>query len=89
MPQVQLIQETDSFINEILEKLEPTLKQLTETLKPKEPEELLTRKETAQLLKINLSTLNRWSKKGKIKRYCIENKIYYKRSEIEASLTQV
>lgn len=52
-------------------------------------EKLLTRKETADKLKISLVTLNDWSKKGLIKSYIIGGRVLYKESEIEASLYQV
>ena len=45
-------------------------------------EELLTRQETCDLLKIDSSTLWHWTKKGKVTCYGIVNRRYYKRSEI-------
>jgi hypothetical protein len=52
-------------------------------------EKLLTRKETADKLKISLVTLNDWSKRGLIQSYLIGGRVLYKDSEIEASLHQV
>lgn len=49
--------------------------------------DLLTPKETAQLLRISLPTLHRWQKKGKLKCYGIAGTRYYKRSEVIESLT--
>lgn len=49
-------------------------------------EELLTREETCNLLKIDSSTLWAWSKKGKVKSYGIGNRRYYKKSEILSCL---
>ncbi|WP_341228328.1 helix-turn-helix domain-containing protein [uncultured Arcticibacterium sp.] len=49
--------------------------------------EVLSRKQTADLLQINLSTLWHWTKKGKVQSYGIEGKVYYLRSEILNSLT--
>ena len=54
----------------------------------KEPE-LLTRKEIAKLLRVSLPTLHDWTKRGVVKAYRIEGKVYYKRSEIEESLTEI
>lgn len=48
--------------------------------------ELLTRKQTAILLQINLSTLYYWTKSGRLKAYGISNRVYYKRSEVLDSL---
>lgn len=50
-------------------------------------EELLTRDEACQFLKIDSSTLWAWSLKGKVKAYGIGARRYYKRSELLESLT--
>ena len=55
----------------------------------KNQELLLTRQETAKLLRISLTTLYYWTKKAKIPAYSISNRLYYKRSEIEASLIKI
>jgi len=49
-------------------------------------ETFLTRKETAEKLKISLVTLNDWSKRGLIQSYLIGGRVLYKHSEIENSL---
>ncbi|WP_066434521.1 helix-turn-helix domain-containing protein [Chryseobacterium sp. CCH4-E10] len=51
--------------------------------------ELLTRQETCDLLKIDQSTLYHWTKKGKVICYGMENRRYYKRSEIMECLTKL
>jgi hypothetical protein len=50
-------------------------------------EELLTRDQACQFLKIDSSTLWAWSLKGKVKAYGIGARRYYKRSELLESLT--
>ncbi len=49
-------------------------------------EELLTREEACQFLKIDSSTLWAWSNQGKVKSYGIGARRYYKRSELMESL---
>ena len=51
--------------------------------------ELLTKKETLKLLKISQSTLWRWTVKNKLSSYGIENRVYYKKSEIIAALRKI
>ena len=58
-----------------------------EILTKKFNEELLTRDETCQFLKIDSSTLWAWTNKGKVKAYGIGARRYYKRSEIIECLT--
>ena len=48
--------------------------------------DLLTRKETCEFLKIDSSTLWHWTNKGKVKAYGIANRRYYKRSELLENL---
>jgi hypothetical protein len=50
-------------------------------------EELLTREETCQFLKIDSSTLWHWTNKGKVTAYGIGARRYYKRSDLLESLT--
>jgi len=58
-------------------------------LKSGQGETLLSRKETADKLKISLVTLNDWTKRGMIQSYIIGGRVLYKESEIEKSLHQV
>ncbi|WP_019670797.1 helix-turn-helix domain-containing protein [Eudoraea adriatica] len=76
----------------ILEKLtviEHEIKDIKGNFQPKEPVKLLTREETARYLKISLSALWHWSKKGILPSYGIGNRVYYKRSEIEKALIRL
>ncbi|MFH6935239.1 helix-turn-helix domain-containing protein [Flavobacterium sp. FlaQc-30] len=53
------------------------------------PDELLTRSEACSYLKINMTTLWNWSKKGKIISYGIGNRVYYKKYELLESLVRL
>ena len=59
------------------------------SVKEKKEEELLTRDEASNLLKINLSTLWRWTKDGKLSAYGIGNRVFYKKDEILNSLIKI
>jgi hypothetical protein len=74
-----------SEISIIREKLE----EIKSSLEPKSPTELLSRKEVADLFKCDLSTIHNWTKKGKLKKYCIGDRTYYKRSEVELALKPI
>jgi len=50
-------------------------------------EELMTREETCQFLKIDSSTLWAWTNQGKVKAHGIGARRYYKRSELLECLT--
>lgn len=50
-------------------------------------EELMTREETCQFLKIDSSTLWAWTNNGKVKAYGIGARRYYKKNELMECLT--
>ncbi|WP_226334420.1 helix-turn-helix domain-containing protein [Echinicola marina] len=60
--------------------------ELKKEFKPDQPEEYLSRKEVADMLKIELSTLHNWVKKGKLQSYGIGNRVYFLRSDIEKAM---
>nr|WP_321406586.1 helix-turn-helix domain-containing protein [uncultured Carboxylicivirga sp.] len=87
MEQIQFIQTTPEQLKKaIIEGVNEQLTRLERNFQPKEPIELLTRNEVKDLLKVDLSTVHNWTKRGKLKSYGIGNRVYYKRNEIEAEL---
>lgn len=57
---------------------------------PQEPkEDYLTRQETADFLKIDLSTLYHWTKKGKLVSFGLGGRVYYRRSQVESALKPI
>lgn len=86
---VQFIQTTPTQLAELINKgLKSQLEDFKKQLDLNTQEELLTRKETCDLLKIDSSTLWHWTNKGKVTCYGIANRRYYKRSEIMKCLTK-
>ena len=85
MSSIQFIGTNPSdLITELKNSLIPELKaQLSAQFQPKEPTEYLTRSEVCKLLKIDMSSLHRWRKEGKIPSYGLGNRVYFKRSEVE------
>lgn len=69
--------------------LQRQIEDLKVNFQPKEPTEFLTRSETAQLLKCDLSTITAWTKKGKLTAYGKGNRVYYKRHEVESSIQPI
>ena len=75
-----------TITNKVLEGLEIRLEQLQQK---KHQEQLLTRTETAKYLKVNMTTLWNWTKKGKLKAYGIGNRVYYRKNEIDEALIRI
>jgi transcriptional regulator with PAS, ATPase and Fis domain len=80
---IEVAELTDIIAEKLLEKLE---KKIAELIEKNNDDELLTREETAKLLKINITTLWNWTKKKKVLAYGIGNRVYYKRGEIMNAL---
>jgi hypothetical protein len=73
-------------ISSLFEGLQKQLTELKQNFEPKSPTEYLTRNETAEMLKVDLSTLWLWQKKGKLIPVGLGNRVYYRRSDIESAL---
>ena len=76
-----LLGQLNGIKNDILE--------LGRNLQPKEPTQYLSRKEVAEMLGIGLVTVSEWTKKGLLQSYKMGNRVFYKRNEVENSLTKV
>ncbi|MGM0944921.1 MAG: helix-turn-helix domain-containing protein [Bacteroidota bacterium] len=88
MQTIQITQLTpDQFEETIKKAIKSQLDSLRKEIAPVQlKEEYLSRKEVADLLKVELSTLHNWCKKGKLKPYGIGNRVYFLRSDIEKAL---
>ncbi len=73
----------DQLLSKIDAIVEKRLAEKMNELKPPKGIRYLTRKETAEILRISLPTFNEWTKQELIPSYRIESRIYYKSDEIE------
>jgi hypothetical protein len=73
---------TDSLVQLINEGVKSQLDDFKKNFNAHNTEELLTREEAIDLLKIDSSTLWRWTKQGKVNVYGIAARRYYKKAEI-------
>jgi hypothetical protein len=87
---MQQISVTQLSIEELIEEVTKPLLTRIEILETrilkKNTEALWTREEASERLKIDLSTLSRWTKQGKIATHSIGARIYYKESSIQNAL---
>ena len=72
----------DELAEQVAEKLLFKIENYLKELAAKKDEELLTREETANYLKINPTTLWHWTNKGKLISYGIGSRRYYKKQEV-------
>jgi excisionase family DNA binding protein len=73
---------TETILNGVKNQLDELKKDFT----PKQPEDFLTRMETAKLLKISLTTVHEWANTKILKAYKVGNRTYFSRKEIESTL---
>lgn len=77
------------FKNELISELKEVIQDLIIESKKEKPIEYLTRQQVAKKLKISISTISDWNKKGILKSYRIGNLIRYKSNELENALTRI
>ncbi len=77
---------TPEQIESLFKGIQKQLNEIKENFQPKVPDEYLTRNELAALLKVDLSTIHNWVKKGKLIPLGIGSRVYFKRSDIESLL---
>ena len=73
----------------ISEDVKKQLEELKKNFEPKTPTEYLTRKEVAELFKVDLSTIHNRVKNGKLMPYGIGGRVYFKRAEIEQAIIKL
>ena len=87
MQQISLTQlSLEELVQEITRPLLSKIDTLEARIEKKDSDVLWTREETSERLKIDLSTLSRWTKQGKITAHSIGARIYYKESSIQEAL---
>ena len=81
----------NDVVNQVEERFAKSFEQFKKDMLSKDAnEDLLSREQAAEFLKINLSTLWAWQQKGRVKAYGISgHRRYYKRSELLEALQLV
>ena len=72
-----------------ISKLRSELAEIKLNLQPKEPDKYLGRKEVAEMLDVNISTIHNWTVKGILTALQIGGRIYYKKADIEAAMIKL
>ncbi|MDV7187633.1 helix-turn-helix domain-containing protein [Lutibacter sp. TH_r2] len=75
----------DIIINDFKTELE----KFSKNFQPIEQPEYLTREEVATILKISMSTISDWNRKGILNPYRLGNTIRYKSNELDQVLIQI
>lgn len=84
---IQFIQTSpEELQNQITQGVKNQLQDFLKLYTPKQPNEYLTRQEVAQMFNVDISTVHNWCKSKKLNPLGIGHRVYFLRSEIEASL---
>jgi malate synthase len=87
MQTVQFIQTTPQELqNQINEGVKVQLENFLQHFKPKQPNEYLTRRNVADMFNVDISTVHNWCKSKRLNPLGIGSRVYFLRSEVEASL---
>jgi hypothetical protein len=86
MQTVHFIQYNDQLKNEINEGVKIQLENLLKLYQPTQPKEYLTRKNVADMFSVDISTVHNWCKSKRLNPLGIGSRVYFLRSEVEASL---
>lgn len=84
---VQFIQYTpDQLKSEINEGVKIQLQEFLKHFTPTQPKEYLSRKDITEMFGVDLSTVHNWCKSKRLNPLGIGSRVYFLRSEVEASL---
>ena len=87
MAQVQFIQYSpEQLKSEINEGVKIQLQEFLKHFTPTPPKEYLTRSDVAKMFSVDISTISNWQKTKKLNPLAISGRVYFLRSEVEASL---
>lgn len=87
MSAIQFVATTPQDLKkEITADVKVILDDFLENFKPIQPAEYLTRQQVAKMFDVDLSTIHNWCKTKKLKPLGLGSRVYFLRSDIEASL---
>ena len=78
-------------LEELTDVLRKVVKEEIQNHLPRQPpsDSYLTRTEAAELLRISLPTLHKYSQLGIIKKHKVHNQVRYKQSELEGAMKEI
>lgn len=84
---VQFIQYSpEQLQKEISEGIKIQLEDFLKHFKPEPKKEYLSRQDVSRMFGVDISTVHNWTRAGKLRALGISGRVYYLRSEVEASL---
>jgi hypothetical protein len=86
--QIQFVATTPQQLQkEIANEVKAHLDEFLKNFIPQPQKEYLTRQDVAKMFSVDISTISNWQRTKKLNPLAISGRIYFLRSEVEASLT--
>ncbi len=90
MEQIQFVGLSPQENNtQILNGVREIIEEFKKEYQPQNNTEFLSRKQVAELLQVDLSTIHNWCKAKKLKSYGLSGRVYFKRHEVESAIVQL
>jgi predicted DNA-binding transcriptional regulator AlpA len=90
MKTIQFIQTTpEELQSEISIGVKAQLNEFLNNFKPAQPNEYLSRKDVADMFGVDISTVHNWCKSKRLSPLGLGSRVYFLRSEVEASLKRL
>ena len=90
MERIQLVSLTPEECNQpIFDYIDKKFNEFNKHFQSKEPSKFLTRKEVAELLSVNLSSVHNMTVKGVLQKHQISGRVLYLRAEVEDSIIKL
>lgn len=87
MEAIQFVATTPQQLqSEITASVKNQLEEFLKLYQPQQPKEYLSRKDVADMFGVDISTVHNWSKSKRLNPLALGSRIYFLRSEVEASL---
>lgn len=90
MKEIQLVSMTpEELTSSIFNYIDKKLEELKKHFQPKEPTKYLTRRQVAEMICMDISSVHNLTKKGTLKKYQISGKVLYLRSDVESEIIKL
>jgi len=89
MEKIEIITNPNEFKKEIAQEVKTHLDEFLKNFQPEPKKEFLSRKDVATMFGVDVSSVHNWTKAGKLRALGISGRVYYLRSEVEASLIPI
>ena len=82
--------EISTSLEDLVERIaNKIVERLTERTSNTKKDRYYTRRQLSELLSVDLATLHRWSKSGKLPSHRLGGRVYYKQSDLDSEMKRV